>query len=111
MFSIGFWMGFFGFLLCFAFGAYLYSTFKGTSIFLANPRFLPTNPTMDTVKMDTEVYPIPKARKFLALFCKHPFTFRYTRIDHRAGPGNWADNYEGDVCLKCGRILREARTN
>lgn len=114
--TLSFFIMLFIVMLCVAFGVYLYSTLKGKEykvvpIFQVNPRFLPRNPTMDTVKMDSEVYPIPKAHEFLALFCKHPFTSRYTRIDHRAGPGSWADNYEGEVCLKCGRIVREARTN
>lgn len=61
---------------------------------------------MDTVRIP-ENYPVPKARPILAIICGHPATTRFIRIDHRSGPGCFADNYEGRVCLICGGITEE----
>jgi hypothetical protein len=48
---------------------------------------------------------------FARLRCAHPKESRtvYTRIDHRAGPGSFADNYFGTACRLCGQVLEERR--
>jgi hypothetical protein len=39
--------------------------------------------------------------------CGHIHVFEYTRIDHSAGPGSFADNFEGIACRDCNKILSE----
>lgn len=49
-----------------------------------------------------------------SLWCKHDGYLvqeRYLRIDHRAGPGSDADNFEGVACKECGKILQERKIN
>ena len=72
-------------------------------------RFLPKNDVMDTVfRPDGE--PLPLSRPLVAPECSHPAVAEYIRIDHRAGPGSFADNFEGKVCVICGQILAEVQT-
>ncbi len=54
---------------------------------------------------------IPKPKGWRARFCDHDCTVEYIRIDHRAGPGCFADNYKGEVCLHCGAVLKEVQTS
>lgn len=69
---------------------------------------------MDSIGVDTDrgvsVFPVPKAVSFIQrLFCKHKNTAPFVRIDYRAGPGSFADNYAGIACLDCARILNESK--
>lgn len=45
-----------------------------------------------------------------SLTCKHLQRDIFIRIDYRAGPGSFADNYKGVACRDCGKILSEEQT-
>lgn len=57
------------------------------------------------------LFPLPAKRLgVLAIaFCKHENTVPFVRIDRRAGPGSFADNYKGVACLSCTKILSEEK--
>lgn len=93
--------------------------------------YLPLECLMDTVYFHNGPLPLPPysfygkqdpARENLKtvsftkrmnnrLFCSHVERQNFVRIDHRAGPGSFADNYEGSACTGCGKIFEERRTN
>lgn len=55
-----------------------------------------------------------RRRWFWSRFCRHhlpPYGsyVPYIRIDHSAGPGSFADNFAGEACKDCGKILDERR--
>jgi hypothetical protein len=74
-------------------------------------RFLPADGVMDTIYCkDIRFLPLPPPRPWVAHSCLHSLVVEYIRIDHRAGPGCFADNFEGKVCLDCGLVLEEVQT-
>ena len=64
---------------------------------------------MDSIQ--TNGVPITRRSWWARLWCVHAQEDRlyYTRIDHRAGPGFMANNYEGSVCRACGYVHWERR--
>lgn len=94
-------------------------------------RHLPLENLMDTVYFHNGPLPLPpysffgpqdpilknlqtesfKERRGNRLFCKHAERGNFVRIDHRAGPGSFADNFEGEACKDCGKIFQERQTN
>jgi hypothetical protein len=68
--------------------------------------FLPKDGIWDSVYR-RDGGPLPLRRWMRTLGCRHVITREYVRIDHRAGPGSFADNFEGEVCLNCGVVVRE----
>ena len=69
-------------------------------------RFYGGNPERD--KIVTETF---AKRTRSRVFCNHSERGNYVRIDHRAGPGSFADNFEGKACKACGKIFEEIQTN
>jgi hypothetical protein len=49
--------------------------------------------------------PIERAFVLRRLACGHRETTRFTWIDHRSGPGSFADTWLGLVCVKCGEVV------
>jgi len=69
---------------------------------------LPEHSLMVSVYTDSKV----TRKNILArLVCTHPVMTTYQLIDHNAGPGSFADNYDGKVCVECGKILSSFLTN
>lgn len=70
---------------------------------------LPQLSTMDTVYVDSPV----KTRNpfFFGPKCQHLNTTKFTWIDHRAGPGSFADTFEGQVCVACSTITKMVGIN
>jgi hypothetical protein len=69
---------------------------------------LPKNSLMDSVTIDTKIV---NYKGFIGrLLCEHTDLTTYTRTDHRAGPGSFADVFEGVVCCDCGKIVQEEQT-
>jgi hypothetical protein len=63
---------------------------------------LPKPNLMDSVGTAVPI----KRRNFLVrLHCSHRETTKFTWIDHRAGPGSFADTWLGLVCVYCGQVL------
>lgn len=71
--------------------------------------WLPKHGLMDSVYMKDGGEP-PERSCWKAIRCDHLHCVQYVRIDHRAGPGCFADNYEGVVCRDCGIVISESRT-
>lgn len=49
-------------------------------------------------------------RPLYAWFCKHTRIWNYIRVNDRAGPGSFADNFQGKCCADCGKIVEEVQT-
>ncbi len=73
------------------------------------PRVLPDPGLMDTIQLPPGVV-VHRAGWVFRSRCVHLLRSSYVRIDHRAGPGGFADNYEGQVCCDCGTVLEERKT-
>ena len=71
------------------------------------PRLLPVHNLMDSVYCKHE---ITRGNSRDRVACLHWLVVPYQRIDHRAGPGCFADNFEGTVCVYCGSIIEEKQT-
>lgn len=73
---------------------------------------LPSSSLWDSVYLEAEII---RRSVFGRLMCwlssrhKHLDPVKYTRIDHRAGPGAYADNFTGKCCANCGTILEEVQ--
>lgn len=64
---------------------------------------LPKHSTFDTVRTGA---PVVRRNWFVrTLTCPHEHSTHFVHIDHRAGPGSFADNFEGIVCCRCGHVL------
>jgi hypothetical protein len=90
--------------------------------------YLPLENLMDTVYFHNGPMPLPPfnwlgkdetrdklvitnfTKRANRLFCKHTERGNYVRIDHGAGPGSFADNFEGEACKACGKIFSEVQT-
>ena len=60
---------------------------------------------MHTVKTDD-----PVRRSYARLLvCKHTYSTKYVHVDHRGGPGAFADSWQGLVCVNCGAIMSRER--
>ena len=68
-----------------------------------HPAVLPNYSIMDSVYT---MRPVPdKVGAFTALVCRHSESTEFLWIDHRAGPGSFADNWFEACCVRCKRIL------
>jgi hypothetical protein len=75
-------------------------------------RRLPRPGLMDSVHLERSIKGVD-TRSWLAKLlrpCPHANTVAYDRVDHRAGPGSFADNFSGHVCADCGIIVKEVQT-
>ena len=79
---------------------------------------LPKPSLMDTIQVVSAEHPYPGSREkpgtitrswLRSLTCLHApeNLLQYVRIDHRAGPGSFADNFSGHVCCNCGEVFGE----
>ena len=87
----------------------LLSLFKAAPVALAadpdvtSPgRLIPSPGLLDTIQCEKEIH---RHLLFARAKCYHVTQADYVRIDHRAGPGGYADNFAGIVCCDCGRIM------
>ncbi len=69
--------------------------------------FLEYHNLWDSVYTETE---IRRRVGYGLLFCDHEDRERYSRTDHRGGPGWMSDSYAGEVCVTCRRKLNERQT-
>lgn len=74
---------------------------------LGSGKILPNPGLFDTIQCEK---PIERHSMFHRAKCLHARQADYVRIDHRAGPGGYADNFKGVVCCDCGRIMSERQT-
>lgn len=73
-------------------------------LFERPPQVLRKNGTMDTVETERKITRLSGSERKK---CEHEDLTAYLRVDHRDGPGLYADNYEGVVCVDCGAIIDE----
>ncbi len=70
-------------------------------------RILPEQGLFDSISLDEKVSHVVH-RSWLGSFCcGHSRAVFYTRIDHRGGPGSFADTFKGHACIDCGKIISE----
>jgi hypothetical protein len=76
---------------------------------LLTGRGLPEHSLMTTVQLP-EGAVVERRGVFARAACNHRFKTSYARIDHSAGPGSFADNFEGTACCECGMVIFEFQT-
>lgn len=48
---------------------------------------------------------VTKPKRLKSITCQHLQVGDFTYIDHTAGPGCFADNYVGEYCIDCNKIM------